>query len=1124
MKRLFRSTWFVVVALAAVVGFTPSNAAAQAILSGRVLGDQGQPIAGAGIQVAELNVAVATDQSGNFSITVPAARLSGQTVILRARAIGFKPQTRNVTLTQGRQTITFTLERDVAQLSEVVVTGVATATEQVKLPFTVARLDTAAMPVTGTNPITQLQGKIPGATVVSASGRPGAAPSVILRGPVSLNATGRTQGPLYLLDGVPLLGGLPDINAADIENVEVVKGAAAASLYGARAGAGVINITTKTGKNSSEGIRFGVRTEIGAGDVERRFPLATRTALFLDPSGQYFCTREVVGGSPCARYIDWDREVLRINNSGEDFSGSAQTFAGETSLAAAPDYNQLTGQFLTTPWPRMRDPISQLITPSAFANTNIDMRGRLNNTGVYASFGNLVQQGAVQFMGGFVRNSARVNIDQRFGDKISGNINTFYSQSTDHGAQLDDEGAGSASPFFTITRAPAMADMEARDALGRIIVRHNPLLQGLQNFNPMYATHYNKRADRQTRFVGGTTVRYTPMTWLNLDGNFGYDRSVGSYLQMRDRGWRTVSSNPVAASGFFGSGDFDDMQITSSLSASATKTLFGDLNTTLSTRYTYGEQTLTSMDLSGTDIVLAGLETASATTANKAVGSARNDIRDIGFFTGLDLDWKDRYILTGLIRRDGSSLFGAGNRWATFGRVAGAWIASREPWWPAPEALSLVKLRASQGTTGQRPRFSAQYETYTIGTGGTLNPAQLGNRNLRPEVNKEIEVGADLEFFSRIGANISYARSVINDQILPVTKPAASGFASQWQNAGELTNKTWEATLTVPIVTRGNFNWSSRLIWDKTRSVITRLDVPEFTGDIVAGNTFTVFKFRKGEEIGTMYGAAFARDCSHLPANFQSQCSMNSSDLNAAFRPNSDGWIAWFGQGNQITEGITRNLWRSQLPLGQGPWGNRTNWGMPIARRDSTLNIGNYALGSGLPKYHIGLSNTIDFGRFNLYGLLDAARGQKLFNIQRAWSLADLQVGEADQNGVSVENAKPVGYYWRQGPSQAPTAGSTAGVGGFYDALGPNNYNVEDGSYVKLREIALNYRLGAIGGSGDWKVGVIGRNVKTWTDFRGFDPESGNTSGPLGSAALTGVAGYRYPKMRTYTVQLSTSF
>ena len=1119
MTILLRSTKFLAGVFAVVVLFVPSLARAQAaVITGRVISDQGQPLAGANVFVPELNISVGTNQAGAYTLSIPAARVSGQAVTIRARAIGYRPSVRPITLSAGGQTADFSLTKDLTELSAVVVTGVTKATEQIKLPFTVAKLDTANMPVSGSDPISQLQGKIPGATIVSESGRPGTAPSIVLRGPVSLNAEGRTQEPLYLLDGVPLQGSLPDISSSDIENVEILKGAAAAALYGARAGAGVINITTKSGKNAPEGVRFGARTEIGASNLERAFPLSTRTDLALAPSGKLFCTTEVVGGSNCGRYIDWDAEVQRINNSGEDFSLPPQQFLGDLGFASAPSYEQMTGTYMVTPWPQLRDPVGQLTTPATFANSSVDMRAKVANTGVYASIGNLTQQGAVQFMGGFVRNSARVNVDQRFGDRISANINSYYSQTIDHGRQL--EGGG---PFFSITRAPYMANLEARDNLGRIVVRHNPLSNAGQNYNPLYDTQYNRRTDRGTRFVGGSSVRYTPLDWLNLDGSFGYDRSTGEYTQLRDRGWRTTSADATTSSGFIGNGSVDDEQYTTSLSAAATKTL-GELNATFTTRYAYGDQTLRGQDLSGVNLVVAGLQTANAATLNYGISSSVQQIRDMGFFVGTDFDYKDRYILSGLIRRDGSSLFGAGNRWATFGRVAGAWIVSREPWWGVRDAVSLFKLRASQGTTGQRPQFTAQYETYTIGTGGTLNPDQLGNRNLRPEINKELELGTDLEFFGRVGLNVSHSKAVIDHQILPVRASSASGFSSVWLNAGELTNKTWEGTLTVPIITRGALNWTSRLIYDRTRSQITRLDVPEFTGDIVAANTFTVFKFRNGENVGTLYGSSFVTNCSQLPTGFSSQCSMNSTDATAAFRPNDQGFVVWVGAGNQLTEGITRNLWRAQLPYGTGPWGNQTNWGNPITLRDVNGKIANVPLGNGFPKYHWGLSQNLDWNRLNIYGLLDAAKGQKLFNVQYAWSHGDLTSGDVDQGGKSVETAKPVGYYWRQGPSAAPTSGSVAGVGGLYDVLRPNSFNVEDASWVKLREVSVSYRVGALAGTGDWKIGFVGRNLKTWTKFHGFDPEGGTSSGPLNSAVLSGVSSYNYPKMRTYTFQLSSSF
>ena len=1113
--------------LASVVGtglaFTPAVAHAQAVITGRVTSEAGAPLQSANIVITELNLSVGTDAAGSYTINIPQGRVSGQAIVVRVRAFGHKPQTRPLTLTAGTHTMNFELVRDVTEMAAVVVTGVTAATEQVKVPFTVTKIDTASMPVQGSNPVTQLQGKIPGALIVNASGRPGAAPSVVLRGPVSLNATGRDQGPLYLVDGVPLQGGLPDLNPGDIENVEVLKGAAAASLYGARAGAGVINITTKSGKNAAQGIHFGFRTEMGDGDIERKFPLAERTTLSFDPSGTLFCTREVVGGSPCARYINWDQEVARINNSGEDFSLPPQLFLNDFGIASAPNYDKLTGSYQVNTWPRMRDPVSQVVTPSAYANTNIDMRGKINNTGVFASFGNSTQQGAVRYLSGYRRNSARVNVDQRFSDKLTGTLNTFYAQTRDD-ASIFDETSGNAGTWFNLTRAPWMSDLLGEDDLGRVYVRHNPLAQGEANFNPVYSLAYNKRVDRGTRFVGGSTVRYSPLDWLNLDGVFGYDRSTGIFTQLRDRGWRTTTSNPTTAGGFIDNGNADNEQYTTSFNATANRTFFSDLNATASARFVYSDQTLRGQDLNGAVLVVGGLETADAATTNFSISSNKQTIRDMGFFYGVDLDWKDRYVLGGLLRRDGSSLFGAENRWQTFGRVSGAWIVSREPWWAPKEAVSLLKLRASRGSTGQRPRFSAQYETFTIGTGGTLNPATTGNKNLKPEINTETELGADLELFNKYGLNVSYAQAVIDGQILPVQAPTATGFQRQWQNAGEITNKTWEATLTVPMITRRNLTWTSRLIWDQTKSQITRLDVPEFVGTITPGptNTFDIFKFRQGEKLGTVYGFDYVKNCRQLPGSFASQCSMSSTDAAAAYRPNSDGYIVWVGAGNQLNEGITKNLWRARTGLGNGPWGNNTNWGMPITLRDSTSNIAFVPLGNGLPKFHWGLSQTVDFKRFNAFGLLDSYMGQKLWNIAYHWSLGDFQSDIEDQTGKSVEEARPLGYYWRRGPSASP--GGNAGVGGLYDALNPSSFSFEDASYIKLRELSLSYRVGAVGGRGDWKLGVVGRNLHTWTSFRGFDPEGGNTSGPLNSSALTPVTGYRFPNLRTFTLSLSSSF
>src|SRR5205823_4975634 len=183
--------------------------------------------------VSELNIGVFTSNDGRYTIQVPAARVSGLVVTFRVRTIGHKPGVRQITLRAGDQTVDFTLATDVNLLEAVVVTGVQEATEQAKVPFSVTRLDASRLPVPASDPLTELQGKIP-ANIVSGSGRPGAQPAVLLRGPTSINAQGRGQDPLYM-DGVVINGSLPDINPGDIASVEVVKGAAGASVYGARA-------------------------------------------------------------------------------------------------------------------------------------------------------------------------------------------------------------------------------------------------------------------------------------------------------------------------------------------------------------------------------------------------------------------------------------------------------------------------------------------------------------------------------------------------------------------------------------------------------------------------------------------------------------------------------------------------------------------------------------------------------------------------------------------------------------------------------------------------------------------------------------------------------------------------
>lgn len=1116
-----RAVQLLAAAAVALLGASPAFAQGQgAVISGRVRTAAGTPVQGTNVFITEMNISVGTNAAGQYIISVPAQRVTGQAVTLRARSIGFKPLSRPIRLTAGAQTVDFTLTEDVNRLDEVVVTGVAAGTAARNVPFAVSRIDSAQMPVLGSNAVQQLQGKIAGANITSNTGRPGAAPEVVLRGPTSINAQGRAQGPLYIVDGILLQSGTPDINPSDIENVEVVKGAAAASLYGARAGGGVINITTKTGRTASEGAKLSVRSEFGRNDIPHQFALATQTALPFDPSGQYYCASAASGGSPCARYIDMNAERRRINDVSSTSSLPPQGFLHDFGISNNPGRYRALNMFQANTFPEAYNQVEQATKTDMWQNTNLDLRGKTGNTGYYASAGYAKQAGAFAFLKGYERGSARLNLDQLIGSKLNFTGTTYFSSQREDG--VNQQGGDGGTAFFRLSRSPGFVDQRTRDSQGRLYIRSNPLAQGSQNENPYYNLEQNIDQNAGTRFLGSIQGRYAALDWLDFNGDFAYDRGASNYTLLNDRGFRTTTVNPAVAVGYISSQAGDNRSFNTSFGAAARPSIFSNLTSTFTAQVLYDAQKTQFSYGYGENLAVPGLFTLNAASVNKDIQSGTSEVRSLSYRAGGTFELLDRYILDLNVRREGSSLFGANNRWATFPRIAAAWIASSEPWFPAPDALSLLKFRAAWGKAGVRPSTVAQYETFTISRAtGALSPSTLGNIDLQPEVLTEIEIGSDAELFHRYGLNVTYAHSLADNQILLVPAPAASGFPNQYQNAGVLENKTYEASLDIPLLSKSNMKWSTRFIYDRNRAVIKELNAPPYNTTGGVQGSESMYFVRPGERLGTIYGGAFLTSCGQLPTKFQSQCGGAGSQ----FQANNQGFIVWTG-GYSPTEGITRNLWNASLNTTDAPWNTRTVWGMPIRLRDSTNSPMQVALGNATPDFHAGWSSNFSVGRFTAYGLLDGAFGRKVWNEGYHWALGDLMSGTVDQAGQSVEDAKPIGYFYRAGPADI---GGSSGVGGLYNVLGPTNESVEDASYVKLREASVTYNLGAVGGRGNWTVGLVGRNLHTWTKYRGYDPEvgrsgSGASGSQLNNGALNGIDYFSFPNLRTFTVQVSSSF
>jgi TonB-linked SusC/RagA family outer membrane protein len=1116
-SRSRRMARWLVAAVLAIAGAAPAWAQGQtAVITGRVLTSAGQPLNGANVYITEMNVSVGTNSTGRYTITIPGERVRGQNATLRIRSIGFRQEARPIRIAAGSQTVDFTLNEDVNRLEQVVVTGSSQATSQRNVPFAVSHVDTTQMPVVGANAVSQLQGKIAGANIQAASGRPGEAPAVMLRGPTSINATGRGQGPLYIVDGVLLNGSTPDLNPNDIENIEVVKGAAAASLYGARAGGGVINITTKSGRTASEGIKVGVRTEYGMSDIPHQFYIATQTALPFDPTGQYYCANVASGGSACGRYIDMGAEERRINDVPTAEALIPQSFLHDFGVSNNPQRYRSLMMFQANTFPQTINQVDAATKTDQWQNTNADIRGKVGSTGFFGSVSHARQAGAFEFLNGYERNSGRLNVDQLIGQKMTLQATSFYSTQKEDGANQEG-GTG----FFRLSRSPAFVDLYQRDAQGRLYIRSNPLSQGSQNANPLYYLESYNQQINGTRFLGSVQTKYSATDWLDFNGDFAYDRGSGFRTRVQDKGFRTTAVDAATAVGFIESQGLDGRSMNTSVGAAARPTLMSNLVSTVTAQVLYDAQKSYFNLGYGENLAVPGLLTLNSASVNKDIQSGTTDSRSLSYRGGLDLEYLDRYVLSLSARREGSSRFGQNNRWATFPRVAGAWIVSSEPWFPAKDAISNLKFRTAWGKAGQLPSPTAQYETFTVSrTTGALSPNTLGNVNLRPEILTELETGADIELFSRYNVQLTYAKSVADDQILNVPAPAASGFPNQWQNAGQLTNKTWEASLDIPIINRSNMRWSTRVIYDRNRAVITRLDVPPYNTTGGVQGSESMFFVREGERLGTIYGRAFVTDCAQLPGNFASQCGGAGSQ----FQKNSDGFIVWTG-GLDLGQGITNNAWNASLNQGNAPWNTRAVWGMPMQLLDSTNTARQVALGNATPDWHGGLSSNFSFGKFSAYGLFDGSFGRKVWNEGYHWALGDFMSGSVDQGGKSVQDARPLGYYYRAGPGVS----GGAGVGGLYNVLGPTNESVEDASYVKLREMSVNYNIGAVGGQGNWTVGLVGRNLYTWTKYRGYDPEVGRAGtsindAQLGNAALVGIDYFTFPNLRTFTLQVSTAF
>jgi TonB-linked SusC/RagA family outer membrane protein len=1038
-------------ALVCVVSATPALAQATGTLTGTVVdAESGRTLESAQVYIPALNMGGLSNQQGRFLIlNVPTGSHE-----LRTEIIGYTSGTDDITVTAGgTTTVEVRLMGTALRLQELVVTGVAGETPRIKLPFTVERLDFTDMPVPAASADGLLQGKVAGVKVQSSSGKPGDASQIMLRGPTTITGS---QSPLVIIDGVITDNTMADIDALDVESVEIVKGAAAASLYGSRASNGVINIRTRRGAGLRvDQSRITIRNEYGQGSLEGSISLAQNHPYKQDASGNY---------------LDSNGNVIDFNDVS---TGDPTLDDGGTPDTAFQD-NPYTGT--------LYDQIDRFFNPGRSYTNYMAVEGRTGVTNYRASFSNSAEAGVIKGNDGFDRRTFRVNLDHQVRDNFDISLNTYYAKSH------QDESLGGA--FFNITFMGPQIDLAKRnpndqqcrlaEKLGGCLFI-NPDPRSNQE-NPLYPIENLDRNDDRQRFMAAVDARWSPISWFDLEANYSVDRYDFHRTNITPLGYANDQSSPgeaiVRDKGSLRRQNNLSNDINASITGSFNRA-FGDLTSRTKVRYLLEDQHSESYTVTGEDFTVGNVFSLDNISGGTSASSSITDVVAQGYFFITALDYQGKYMGDFLVRRDGSSLFGPKERWQTYFRASGAWRLAQEAWWPV-DAIDEFKFRYSIGTAGGRPRFSSQYETYSV-SGGVITPQRLGNNQLKPELSTEQEFGFESVFFSKYALTLAYVQNKIEDQLLNVPLPGYAGFQSQWQNAGTLESTTFEGSVEAAIVNRPDLGWTSRINFDRTRQEITYLNRPAYR----SGARY----IREGESLGTFYGKRWVADCSGMPAG--TDCSQ--------FQTNDDGYFVYVGAGNSYTDGIAKGLWGTTGANGE-------KWGRPIGEveEDGTSFL---RLGSSVPDFNLNWANTIRMGNLQVNVLFDGEFGAQKYNGTRQWAMREWRGGEADQAGKADGMKKPVGYY-----------------SDLYNTNSDNNHYVEVGTYIKMRELALRYtmdsslleRFGGGMGLESAAISLTGRNMFTWTDYQGYDPEVGGIIG--------GEDAYQYPNFRTVTAVLELIF
>ncbi|WP_338871546.1 TonB-dependent receptor [Spirosoma sp. SC4-14] len=1051
-------------------------------ITGRVTdGNDNNALPGANVVVKGTQTGMVTDATGQFSLNVPAGR-----DVLTISAIGYVAQ--DVTI-GSRTTINITLSPDIKTLNEVVVTGYGAQAKR-DITGAVATVDAKQLlSVPATNVGQALQGRVAGVTVGNENA-PGGGVMVRIRGFGTIN----DNSPLYVIDGVPTKGNLNTLNLNDIESMQILKDASAASIYGSRAGNGVVIITTKKGKAGKP--KFTYDMYYGSQRHGKLLDmLNTQEYANLIWESRKNSGVVAANGNPLhSQFGNGPTPVI------PDYILPSGAFEGDPRVARNPDgtyvnYNNdiNSSKFLLitkankegTNW------MEEIFRVAPIQNHQIGVSGGGEN-GRYAMSLNYFNQDGIMKYTGYKRYSLRSNTEFNVTKRVrvGQNFQVAYGERVGQPSGNNTE----SNPISFAYRIQPI--IPVYDVAGNFAGTRGGDLDNA--FNPMADLYRNKdNVQKEIRLFGNAFAEVDILPNLTARTSFGIDYNLFNY--------RNYSIRNIEASEARGSNS-----LTTSNNYEWTWTWYNTLtyNISLGDRHRFnviaGTESIKNyyefFDASRTNFAVDDIENRylSAGTGVQTNNGGASNWRLASEFAKLNYALDDKYLVDLTVRRDRSSRFAPEFRSAVFPAASVGWRISKENFFKPLTFVDDLKFRAGLGQTGNQEignynpytQFSTNPITSFYDINGTRTSAvpgyeltQFGNAKAKWETTTSLNIGFDASLLkNKLGINFDWYTRTTSDMLFPVQAPLTQGVATvPFQNIGSMRNRGIDLMINYgDKIGASGFTYNIGANFSTYRNVVTKTN----------GDPSTQYFGINDERIQN-----FVVTQQNYPI-----ASFFGYTIDGIFQTNEEAkaWPVQFG--NAASENVAGRF-KFHDVNGDGK----------IDSQDLSI------IGSPHPKFTYGLNLNLNYKNFGLTIFGQGVQGNQIFNYTKYWT--DFPTFGGNRSTRMLYQS------WRPGATDAilPQLRSSDQV-----SIQPSTYYLESGSYFRMKNIQLTYQLPQALLSrlkiGTMAVYVQGQNLFTVTKYSGMDPEVNLRSYSAGNDRQIGVDGGSYPVAKTVLVGLNLSF